>query len=357
MGTDNAEQDISVLVDAVYDEAVSTTGRPPATGIFDKRVLLPLPLLPEAVAAETGEVLPTERLNTLVDVGWLPAMASPDTGEPAFALYAPSRVGLLLYLERAGYDSTELRRLAEYEEGFIDAILVNEETPYLEDDQDVLLLEWRTRLDWARRDVETADDKTDLLAQIEQLERSISFLETQELENMSAGLREKTGRMAYRVRFSHEWVRVTMLHHERAKMHAGYSPYLTFRTGYFGFDDARPPVEGAPNWDSALREPWAWEEDASIRLPGMRIVGEQISLSGPMRPSDYEQRWKQYDLDSYFRIRARVLGERQCPQCHADLPAGAHERRLLDRMQDERQDATLPRPAQASWAGARTRTA
>jgi hypothetical protein len=119
-------------------------------------------------------------------------------------------------------------------------------------------------------------------------------------------------------------VRVWMLNHERATMRAGYTPYLIFDgVQHYGGDESEPPVTGPPDWDHSLREPWASDEGISIRLPGLRIVGDQMTFSPPLKPSEYALRWREFDLDGYLRVRAHVLGERKCPYCHRKLPGDA----------------------------------
>jgi hypothetical protein len=48
-------------------------------GIFDKRVLIPLSLLPDAVARETGEQVSEEELRLRAGQGWFPLL--PGAGE------------------------------------------------------------------------------------------------------------------------------------------------------------------------------------------------------------------------------------------------------------------------------------
>jgi hypothetical protein len=332
MVPEDEEPSLGTYLDYMYDLTLAVYGTPLSTGIFDRTMLLPLSQLPAMVKAESDEELPLDRLGSLVSDGWIPDLKVADTGEPGFAMYVPSRVGLFLFIERGGYDATELRSLAEYEEGFIDAILVNEEAPYLDDDRELLLCSWRTRIEQADSQLRlrrehgdlSTDEEAKLLDEIEQVERSVSFLDRRQLEGMSKELREKTARMAYRVRARDELVRVWMLNHERAVMRAGYTPYLIFDgVQDYGGDESEPPVTGPPNWNHSLREPWASDEGVSIRLPGLRIVGDRMTFSPPLKPSDYAVRWREFDLDGYLRVRAQVLGERKCPYCHRKLPADA----------------------------------
>src|SRR5579859_5179607 len=99
--------------DALYDMAVET-GALIGFAIFDRDIRLPLSCLADSVKGECGEDLPKECVRDLVQAGWLPELAMEESEEPAFCLYHPSRIGLFLRLERGGYESEELRRLADY---------------------------------------------------------------------------------------------------------------------------------------------------------------------------------------------------------------------------------------------------
>jgi len=304
-------------------------------GIFDKRVLLPLSRLPECVLGETKEVLLGERLDRLVEEGWIPRLMSEDGVELGFPLYVPSRVGLLLQLESQRYSPAELRAIASYEEEYIDNILVAEDSPYLDDDRETLLNEWRHELAVSegrlkyvleRKKQPTGyETPEELNQQIARLGRSIDFLEAHHGESMTAELKEKTARMAHRVRFFNEYMRVMLLNHLRDQVRAGYSPYLHFRSASWPSDG--PPVFGQVVWDLVLDGPWTWEGDVPIRLPGLLLKGDQVIHSSVLRPAEYEESWKRFDLDHYFRLLARRRGERRCPQCHALLPPGTHELR------------------------------
>lgn len=266
--------------------------------VFDKRVLVPTSLLPEMVKAETKEELPAARLQEMLDAGWIPSLTVEETGEPGFSLYAPSRVGLFLQLERAGYGASELQAIASYEEDYIDNILVADDTPYLDDDRELLLNEWRIRLTDAQIQLEhvKADQKPwadtytadGLEREIKQLRRSIDFLESRAPDTMTPELREKTARMAYRVRIFYEILRTQLLEHLRGQVRAGYSPLLHFRRASYPANEL-PTLEGVM-WDGVLDSPWV-EEGVPIRLPELLLDGDRIIQLRPLRPSEYEELW------------------------------------------------------------------
>ncbi len=325
---------------AKHDMAQAFTEMAEATaqlhfGVFDKRVLLPLSQLPDHVLGETKEVLARERVDELLEGGWVPRIGLEDGRELGFPLYVPSRVGLFLELERQGYSPAELRAIASHEEEYIDNILATEDFAYIDDDREALLNEWRHELPvfearlahvlGQKKQPTGYETPEELNQQIGRLRRSIDFLESHPEESMSAEQKEKTTRMAHRVRFFHEYLRVMLVNHLRDQVRAGYSPYLHFRSASWQSDG--PPVFGPVLWELVLDGPWTWEGDVPIRLPGLQLKGDQVIHTRVLRPAEYEDCWKRYDLDHYFRLLARRRGERRCPQCHALLPSGTHELR------------------------------
>jgi hypothetical protein len=286
-------------------------------------MLVAIDQLPYMVEVETGEVLPAERLADLAAAGWIPALKVPGSGEPGFSLYAPSRVGLLLELERRGYGPHELQAIAAYEEGYIDNVLVNEETPYEDDDRELLINEWRWRLTYLQVRLETVrgpsfrrtagyESKEELVAEMRDVSRSLAFLEARPLATMAPGLREKTSRLAFGARWHHEMVRVMLLDQLRGQVRSGYSPYLHFRR--MSFSPGEPPRLEGLMWDSSLH-PSILEEGTPIRLPDCRIEGDQVTLLRPLRPTEYQVWWTGYSMDEYLTVRARLLGIRECPYC------------------------------------------
>jgi hypothetical protein len=182
------------------------------------------------------------------------------------------------------------------------------------------------RLERIQQNRPLGDDTSDELDQvIEHLRRSLEFLERRELESMSPALREKTARLAYRVRFFHEMLRVQLLGQLRGQVEAGYSPFLSFHRASYA--PSRPPTFEGVAWEGVLESPWVGEDGVPIRFPELLVQGDQITLLRPMRPTEYEESWVRHDLDRYFRLLARQRGERRCPQCHAVLPGTAHELR------------------------------
>src|SRR5437016_5304511 len=116
--------------------------------LFDKRVLMPLDQLSECVASETGHSIAEEKLNNWRDAGLFPVLPrDDDPTDPGFPLYVPSRVGVLLDLERAGWTPAELRRVAQIEEWTIDEVLTTDELTYEDDDVRLVSTEVQFLLD------------------------------------------------------------------------------------------------------------------------------------------------------------------------------------------------------------------
>ena len=82
--------------------------------IFDKKMLLPLEQLPHAVKGETGEEISEQAIRERAMEGWFPLLtgAGWEGDREGVPLYVPSRIGMLLQLEREGYGADELRRHA-----------------------------------------------------------------------------------------------------------------------------------------------------------------------------------------------------------------------------------------------------
>ena len=334
-GTDDVD-----LMGRFYDAALKHFGEPPLIAICDKRVVVPLDRLPEMVRDETGEELPASRLPDLVAAGWIPHLRDPSTGGPGYALYAPSRGGLFLKLERDGYSPAELRVFASYEEHQIDEILTDEETPYLDDDLALLIQFAKTEIrNWSQGVVgvaapDRAHEDGAISRQAREAVRRVAAAKGalgvwSELVNkpLSADQREGLRRKAYRVRMGYEIVRIQMLNRLRGQVITGFSPFLMFRSGEFPTDWHQPAVLKGLEWRWSLETPWGWETGAPIRLPGLLLDGERVTCLRPFRPADYDAAWREYDLSEYFAVRAELVGERVCPQCLKPIAADAHEAR------------------------------
>ena len=128
------------VVEKIYTSSKEAGHPLLGTGLFDKRIAIPLELLPGHMKFDYGEELTTGRIDELVSHGWFPVCSAQpgSTAVPGFPLYAPGRIALYLELERHGYSPAELRALAKYEEMWIDEVLSVDDLAYVDNDLEQL---------------------------------------------------------------------------------------------------------------------------------------------------------------------------------------------------------------------------
>lgn len=131
-------------VDSLY-EMLQRAGVPVGFSLFDKRVLLPLCQLIEAVHSETGQPISERTLREKAAAGWYPLLSGAgwDGTEEGAPGYVPPRIGILMKLERDGYSPAELREIAGLEEWTIDNVLTVDDLAYFDDDLETLITWWR----------------------------------------------------------------------------------------------------------------------------------------------------------------------------------------------------------------------
>jgi len=345
----------------MYEASEALPGGGFRMGLFDKRVLLPIERLPECVLNETGEVLDPERIPGMVAAGWFEILSSEMTStEAGFPFYIPGRLGLFLRLEREGVSSAELAAFATTEEDLIDIVLVNDEMPYEHDDDTVIILaaqrdELRAKTDerdrlvaaeaghpepWLRLTGPLATPEglrskiEELSADVARIERSIERMELNRefgVDFLPEKKQEWIRQLAFKLRWVHEYTRLSMVQKDRAQIAFGYSHFIFFRahrhTGLaledFEFSDL--------DWSLTLRNPWLAETDAEpalpIRLPGLIIRGESVTLTRRTTAAEYKRLAEKYELETYFRLLAQQQGQRICNHCLAALPEGSSEKR------------------------------
>lgn len=327
-------------LDQIFDAARDTGTPPIGFHIFDKRVLLPIGELPDMVARETGEMLPGERIGPVIDAQWVPKLRC-DDGALGFPLYAPSRIGLFLRLEREGWMARELAAFAEYEEGLIDDVLTADDTPYDDNDLAVVIRDHEDRIAQLEQRLAWAEEREPMPARItldcapvavEELAReaekwrgSLTRLRDAQWDRLKPETREKISRSAFRIRAAHEFTRLLLTTEERAKAAQGYSFFIEFRghraTG-LGYEDF---TFGPINWKHSLRSPWlTGEEDAlPVRVPGFVLWGNRVQQARLLAPAEYQRRWKAADLGAYVKLVAAQEGRRVCAWCLDPLPDGS----------------------------------
>ena len=202
--------------------------------IFDKRMLLPLTQLPEAVAKEAGEVIPEEELRMRAGQGWFPLRngAGVDGGEEGSPLYVPSRLGLLLKLQRQGYTTEELRLIAQFEEWMIENAYTTEDLAYVDEDLETMLLHTQARVDALECGTTTDSNgvRVDRTAEIERARRSVKYVQALQANGVSERFRETVAKQAFQVRAINELIRVHLLESDRSKIVAQYSPFVACST-------------------------------------------------------------------------------------------------------------------------------
>ena len=65
----------------------------------------------------------------------------------------------------------------------------------------------------------------------------------------------------------------------------------------------------------------------SIRIPAFLLQGDRVIPTRTLRPGEYSQLWKEYDLDGYLKCWADVRGERRCLNCFGALPEDSAEQK------------------------------
>lgn len=309
------------LIDEMYERGANAI----RICVFDKRVLLPLSQLPDAVQGETGEVINQEGLRARASEGWFPLLtgAGIDGCEDGVPLYVPSRVGLYLKLEREGYSGAELRDMAELEEWSIDNVCAAEELAYVDDDLETLILHAEARLEAIQSPSSAGTDD------IDRARKEVSFLHRLRETGVSEVLRPVIEKGAFRVRTFNEATRWMLVEMDRSKVKAGYSPDVVCSS--HGWNSETGFRCDGVLWRQTVRVALSRTEAGStpaIRVPGFVLRGDLVVPTRTMRPADYSSQWKRHEIDEYLGAWAEVRGEKRCLNCYAELPAGNERKRF-----------------------------
>jgi hypothetical protein len=318
-------------IDKLYD-AQRQIGAPIAFRLFDKRALLPLVQLPAAVKSETGESIGEGELRAKAAAGWYPLLrgAGFDGNDEGAPLYAPSRIGLFLKLDGDGYDEHELRLMAEHEEWAIDNMYTVDEMAYVDDDLEALILHLRSELD-GHHHVSGGGPELEAQRQerAERTGRDLAALEGYRRHGIPEAMRPVIEKAVFRARAVDDMVRMMLLDMERAKVQAGYSPYIVCRKHKWSLEDGFG-AEGVL-WQETLAGIMAYAqagEAPPLRVPGFVLRGDRVTPVRTLRPADYSALWKQHDLDEYLEAWSKANGERRCLNCFATLPVGNDRKRF-----------------------------
>lgn len=335
-----------------YDEQVRRFGRPVvSTGLYDRRVLIPRPLVPQFAESHSGERLSLDRIDEMERDGlfvWLGA--ADDARDPAgerveqgVPQYVAARIGLFARLRRAGWDAAELREAAEFEEWLIDDCVEAGELPYDDDDGSVVTRAtrfWMRQIDdeltgrlppgerpagWFR---ETggghlgAKSEEELRAIRERMQRYVARLGRGTLAAESPEFRHRVGRDAYVIRQRDEFIRLLCIHSERVKLEAGFSTAVCLegeRVFPLPDPDDSDDLEafGTIDWARTLKHSGFCEDPDhyAIRVPGVVLRGGRITLDGALAPADYARRYELFRLPEYVRVFSALVGDRRCAHC------------------------------------------
>lgn len=330
--------DLSVFAQQ-YD-ALTAAGLDPITfALCDKRYLLPIDQLPDLVEREGGVPLDPARIPALIEAGWLPAL-SMEEGTLGFPLYIPARVGLYLRLEREGWSAAELAAAAEAEENLVDNILVSPDTPYEDDDLAIVRIGIADEIIGLRHELRYAAGESDADAGAEEpkrstaeiqeklahAERTAAWFASTSLNQLRSETRAKVARQAFLLRAHFEGVRVWMLLQDRALLESGYSFFVEAQRSAWEPDATPPWTFEAIDWPETLRRHAAVSAEDTplpIRVPGLVLDGDRVTLASRATPAQYEAAWRTFDLDTYMALVAERAGRRVCERCLAALPDDA----------------------------------
>jgi hypothetical protein len=154
-----------------------------------------------------------------------------------------------------------------------------------------------------------------------------AYLERLRTGTLSERGLEKLARVAYRIRARDEGIRLMLFEHDRAVVRARCSPWIVFKERRW--DEHNEFTFKGIMWDATVREP-AFDEEGilPIRLPRMVLRDDEVTLTKVSTPHEYERLWREYQIDDYFRARAKVRSERICQHCLKPLPEGAKPTKL-----------------------------
>jgi len=314
-------------VDSLYETVPSLQ-----FAIFDKKVLLPLSQLPGHVKTESGQEIEEHQIRAMAAEGWFDLLPGAGEGgdEDGVPLYVPSRIGLLLKLQQEGWETDELRAVADLEDFMIDNILTVDDFAYSDDDLETLISQALGRVDSFETGfrLDAKGEPIDQTADLAKAQSELAFLRRLQREGIPSEIKGVVKKAAFRARAVNDMIRVQLLDMDRAKMTAGYGPLVAIESRTW---NAVGGLEVGPvRWKSTVRDVIAYGKSNTrppIRVPGFLLKGERIVSTRTLRPGDYANQWRQLDLDAYLAAWAEVSGERRCLNCLASLPATADERK------------------------------
>jgi hypothetical protein len=228
-------------------------------GIFDKRVLLPLEQAAWSVSQAIGPTMTAADLTHMATRGWIPLLRNPHDPEEEMGvpLYVPPRIEFLLALERDGYTEEELRIIAEDEEVTIDAILTTDELAYIDDDLETVIQHLEELLLEAQRHGRSSVtvDLSGRGVSREKFERNLYMYQKFRQTGIPEPYQYLTAKIAFRIRAQAEATRISICEMDRAKVRAGYSPFVVCCGDAWHFDGsiATFTAERGVYWEPTIR--------------------------------------------------------------------------------------------------------
>jgi hypothetical protein len=310
------------VIDGLYDFGIRTFA------IFDKRALLPMSLLPDAVQREVGETLSEVELRVRAAEGWFPLLkgAGFDHDEDGAPLYAPSRIGLLAQLQRQRWEAAELSLVASTEEWTIDNFLTGDETPYLDDDLDTLIRYFSEQIDSIEHS--SGDDPQEREKRLSKARRELELMQGLKKSGIPDHRKQIIEKAAFRARALEEFLRLWLLEMDRAKVVAGFSPFVVCDGTKWSQEEG---FRGEVNWRYTIEAAMAHADDGvepPIRVPDLLLRGDHVIPARTLRPADYARLWKERDLEGYLKCWAELHDERRCLNCFTPLPEPVERKRF-----------------------------
>ena len=197
-------------------------------------------------------------------------------------------------------------------------------------------------------------------AQIDRVRRSVKAVQALQANGVPERLRESVAKNAFHVRAYNDSIRLMLLQTDRDQIVAGYSPFVCCSTSSWSSDDG---FTGGPIWwESTVKSAIAFSDASGIpliRIPGFVLQDGRVIPARTLRPGEYAQRWKEYDLDGYLQCWTAVRGERRCLNCLGALPEDSDERKRFcsekcrnaakQRRHRERNPDSVERAQQRYW--------
>ena len=263
--------------------------------------------------------------------GWLPWIEGPwlEPGEKGVPLYTPSRVGMLLRLQRDSVSDDERDAIAKREEWFIDEILTSDEWVY--EDDDLLLLVGSSELQVLELEVELKREAKYQVRPPEQVEKELKLhrafvcrYKGATLASLPLDTRNRLRMRAFELRFHQEMMRVQLLMWERQPCEMGFSPWVMFSRSSHSLEDG---FDGDVAWRWTLEGLSEERDHLPIRVPGFVLRDGLVTPTRTLAPTEYKRLWDKWRLDEYLRARAELIDQRTCLHCHKPLPEEADKRK------------------------------